>query len=83
MQGEHTPGAGDDVSRPDFEEFVNTWLPDGQGYVVADYGAALSYRTSFDSQWKEAGVNAALLLDDAVEVQVIRDGNPTVVSLPK
>lgn len=44
-------------------------LPDGAGWVVARKGEPLSYRTQ-GGQWQDAGTDAALLPDNAVEVKV-------------
>lgn len=54
-------------------------LPDAQGWVVFANGAELSYRTSQDGQWQDAGVGGALIPDNAVQVRV--DGQ--VVDLPR
>lgn len=62
---------------------VRLRLPDGQGWVVADYGATLRYRTDANGPWQDAGRDAALLPDDAVQAQVTRDGNQTAVDLPR
>jgi hypothetical protein len=62
---------------------VRLRMPDRQGWVVADYGAALSYRTAPNAAWQDAGYNAALLPDDVTEVRVTRHGTPTPVALPR
>ncbi len=45
-------------------------VPDGGGWIVADKGEELSYRTSPDEPWQKAGRDAALLPEDAKEVLV-------------
>lgn len=45
-------------------------IPDGGGWIVADKGKALSYRTSSGGEWQDAGRDAALLPDNATEVKV-------------
>jgi hypothetical protein len=57
---------------------VKIHMPDEQGWVVAAYGAALRYRTTPGGPWTDAGRNAALLPDAAIEVEVTRDGQPPV-----
>lgn len=52
-------------------------LPDGQGWLVAAYGKALSYRT--DGDWHDVGRDAALLPDNATQVRV----GDQVVDLPR
>jgi len=49
-------------------------LPGGKGWLVADDGKTISYRTETGG-WQDAGSNAALLPDDAVEAKV---GDTTV-----
>ena len=49
---------------------VRFHIPDGGGWIVADKGKALSYRTSDGGEWTDAGRDAALLPDDAVQVKV-------------
>lgn len=53
---------------------VRVRLPDGQGWIVAAYGSALSYRTSGGGAWVEAGSDAALLPDTATEVRAVATG---------
>lgn len=48
---------------------VKYHIPDN-GWIVAQRGQSLSYRTTPDGQWQDAGRDAALLPDDAVEVKV-------------
>jgi hypothetical protein len=45
-------------------------IPDGGGWIVADKGKALSYRTAPDGEWQDAGRDAALLPDNTTEVTV-------------
>ncbi|HEX6356326.1 hypothetical protein [Actinophytocola sp.] len=45
-------------------------IPEGGGWIVAQQGQTLSYRTSPNGQWQDAGKDAALLPDNAVEVKV-------------
>jgi hypothetical protein len=45
-------------------------IPDGGGWIVADKGKRLSYRTSPDEAWQDAGRDAALLPANATEVLV-------------
>ncbi len=45
-------------------------IPDGGGWIVADKGKELSYRTSPDEEWRPAGRDAALLPANATEVLV-------------
>ncbi|MFL6123538.1 hypothetical protein [Actinophytocola sp.] len=52
-------------------------IPDGGGWIVARKDGSLAYRTTRDGQWRDAGEDAALLPDDAVQVKVGED----VVSL--
>ena len=53
-----------------------------QGWVVAAPGSHLRYRTASDGQWIDGGAEAALLPDDAVQVQVNpNNGTPVEVSL--
>lgn len=56
---------------------VKMRMPDGQGWVVANHGHQLSYRT--DGDWVAAGKDAALLPDDATQVKVA----DKVVDLPR
>ncbi|MEN3360650.1 MAG: hypothetical protein V7637_4632 [Mycobacteriales bacterium] len=56
-------------------------LPRQQGWLVAQKGAVLRYRTSAAGGWLDAGQNAALLPADAVTVQVTRGGQVTDVPL--
>jgi hypothetical protein len=62
---------------------VRLRVPDGQGWVVAHYGAQLQYRASADGAWQDAGSDAALLPDNAAQVQVTKNGNATVVNLDR
>jgi hypothetical protein len=61
-----------DVARMDHDAVlpVKYHVPDGGGWVVAQKGQSLSYRTTPDGQWQDAGKGAALLPDNAVEVKV-------------
>ena len=52
-------------------------LPDGQGWLAIDYGATLQYRTTPTAPWQTAGRDAALLPDNAVDVQATKNGTPT------
>lgn len=45
-------------------------VPDGGGWIVARQGQSLSYRTTPDQEWLDAGEDAALLPDNAIEVKV-------------
>ena len=45
-------------------------IPDGGGWIVADKGKELSYRTAPDAPWQKAGRDAALLPANATEVLV-------------
>jgi len=45
-------------------------MPDGQGWVVAAWRATLKYRTEVGGAWQTVSDNAALLPDDAVQVEV-------------
>lgn len=47
---------------------VRFHVPDGGGWIVADKGKELSYRTSPDAPWQKAGRDAALLPDNVTEV---------------
>lgn len=58
---------------------VKMRLPDAQGWVVANQGKTLKYRTSADGPWQDAGTDAALLPDAATHVLV----NDKVVALPR
>jgi hypothetical protein len=58
---------------------VKVHLPNGQGWVVADAGATLKYRTNGD--WQDAGKNSALLPEGASQVQVAKTGAPATVNL--
>ena len=65
---------------------VRVKLPDQQGWVVADRGAALRYQRGAGSgnsaQWIDAGKDAALIPADAVAVRVTRAGGaPVTVQL--
>lgn len=60
---------------------VQIHLPDGQGWVVAAYGADLRYRSAGGS-WQPAHHDAALLPDAATEVEVAQRGHaPVTVTL--
>jgi hypothetical protein len=62
---------------------VRVHLPDGQGWVIADKGATLSYDTG-DGLWIMVGRDAALVPENAVRVQAARDGAPpAIVDLKK
>lgn len=58
---------------------VRVRLPDGNGWVVADNGSTLSYRTGPDAAWVDAGTDAAHLPDAATEVAVAKGGLPPVL----
>jgi hypothetical protein len=45
-------------------------VPEGGGWIVAQRGQTLSYRTTPEGQWQDAGKDSALLPDNAVEVKV-------------
>lgn len=64
-----------DVERVDHDAVlpIKYRIPDGGGWVVAKKGQSLSYRTAPDGQWQDAGKDAALLPDNAVEVKVGED----------
>jgi hypothetical protein len=47
---------------------VRFHVPDGGGWIVAHKGVRLSYRTSPDEPWQDAGRDAALLPDDTTDV---------------
>ena len=53
-------------------------IPSGGGWIVADKGKQLSYRTAPDGEWQDAGRDAALLPDNATEVKV--DGETVPLS---
>lgn len=53
-------------------------IPSGGGWIVADKGKQLSYRTAPDGDWQDAGRDAALLPDNATEVKV--DGETVALS---
>lgn len=55
-------------------------LPRGQGWVVAQVGAELSYRTG-GGGWQAAGRDVALLPAGAVTVRVVRAGHADEVAL--
>jgi hypothetical protein len=61
-----------DVARVDHDAVlpISYHIPDGGGWVVAQKGKPLSYRTAAGGQWQDAGRDAALLPDNAVEVKV-------------
>ncbi|MBI4941271.1 MAG: hypothetical protein HY830_11045 [Actinobacteria bacterium] len=71
------------VLDPDAVLPVAVRLPEGQGWVVADVGAALRYRVTPSGSWTDAGRDAALLPDAAtLQVEVTRGGAaPAVVTL--
>lgn len=57
-------------------------LPDGQGWIVAHYQASLRYRIGEKQDWVEAGMTAALLPAEAIQVEVtLPDANAQVVNL--
>ncbi|MBF9129582.1 hypothetical protein I0C86_11490 [Plantactinospora sp. S1510] len=59
-------------------------MPDAQGWVVAAYGSHLRYRSGPDGQWLDGGADAALLPDNAIQVQVTpSNGTPIEVALPR
>lgn len=58
---------------------VQLRLPDGRGWVVAGDRAVLRYRTSATGEWQGSFTRAAVLPDDAVQVEA--DGQ--VVDLPR
>jgi hypothetical protein len=60
-----------DVARVDHDAVlpIKYHIPDGGGWVVVQKEKALSYRTQ-GGQWQDAGRDAALLPDNAVEVKV-------------
>lgn len=61
---------------------VRMRLPDGGGWVVAEHGATLRYRTGTDQPWQAAGTGAAHLPDTATEVEVTTpDTTPQIVPL--
>jgi hypothetical protein len=62
---------------------VKVHLPDGQGWVVADAGATLTFRTSANGEWQDAGKNSAILPEGTLQVQVSKTGAPATVDLPK
>jgi hypothetical protein len=47
---------------------VRFQIPDGGGWIVADKGKDISYRTSPEAPWQKAGRDAALLPDGVTEV---------------
>jgi hypothetical protein len=49
---------------------VRVQLPETGGWIVADYGKTLRYRTAPDAPWQDAGHDAALLPWNTVQVQV-------------
>jgi hypothetical protein len=53
-------------------------LPDGQGWLVADRGATLGYRTGGTAILQQAGLDAALLPDNTTQVEVTRPGSAPV-----
>ena len=61
---------------------VRVRLPNGLGWIVADRGSMLQYRTAVGSPWQPAGVDAALLPANAIAVEVRRSGvTPMIVDL--
>jgi hypothetical protein len=56
-------------------------LPRGQGWLVAQVGAELSYRTAVGVGWQAAGRDAALLPAAAVIVRVVRSDHTDEVLL--
>ncbi|WNV90144.1 hypothetical protein [Umezawaea sp. Da 62-37] len=58
-------------------------LPDGRGWVVAQPGSTLRYRSTGD--WQDTGQPAALVPDDTAQVEVTlpSEGRPSVVDLPR
>ncbi|HET9141164.1 hypothetical protein, partial [Actinophytocola sp.] len=62
---------------------VHLRLPDHQGWIVADYGAALRYRAIPGGPLLDAARDAALVPDTALQVEVSRGGAATVVGLPR
>jgi hypothetical protein len=56
-------------------------LPDGQGWLVIDYGATLAYRTSRTTPWQPATADAALLPENALEVQITTGSAATIHQL--
>lgn len=60
---------------------VRVRLPQGLGWVVADHGAALEYRTADTGDWLPGGADAAYLPANAGAVRVTRAGTPTIVEL--
>ena len=77
-------GVSDDRRRADVEhgEQVGQFLPDQQGWVVADRGAVLRYQRQGSAGWTDAGRDAALLPADATAVEVTRPaGTPVTVPL--
>jgi hypothetical protein len=58
---------------------VHFRLPDQQGWIIAQLNQPLKYRTSTTGEWQDAGVSAALVPDETVQVQV----GDTVVNLPR
>jgi hypothetical protein len=57
---------------------VKVHLPDGQGWVVADYGSTLRYRTTIDHA---AGYSPALLPEGVTQVEVTKNGTTKTVNL--
>jgi len=61
---------------------VRVRLPNGLGWIVADRGSMLQYRTAVGGPWQPAGVDAALLPANAIAVEVRRSGvTPMIVDL--
>jgi hypothetical protein len=59
---------------------VRLHLADGEGWVVAQYGAALKYRIA-NGPWTDAGPDAALVPDKATSVEVVSPADGQVVVL--
>lgn len=58
---------------------VHFRLPDKQGWIIAQLNQPLQYRTSTTGVWQNAGVSAALVPDETVQVKV----GDQVVDLPR
>jgi hypothetical protein len=56
-------------------------LPDGQGWLAINYGATLQFRTSPTAPWETTAPDAALLPEDAVDVQSTKNGTPNTTHL--
>lgn len=57
---------------------VKVHLPDGQGWIVADYGSTLRYRTAVDNT---AGYSPALIPEGVTQVEVTKNGTTKTVDL--